>query len=199
MSLWPYLAVGAVLWWLVLQSGVHATLAGVALALAIPLRPTPGRPEAVDSPLHKLEHRLQPWVAFFIVPIFGVANAGVSFGLSSGTVLGPVPLGIALGLFLGKQIGVYAFASVAIRTGLADVPANATPLQCYGVSLLCGIGFTMSLFIGALAFTDRPDLVDATKIGVLSGSLLSAAAGWLVLRLAPRKSIRAQSRAASTM
>jgi NhaA family Na+:H+ antiporter len=183
-SLWPYLAVGAVLWWLVLQSGVHATLAGVALALAIPLRPTPGRPEAVDSPLHKLEHRLQPWVAFLIVPIFGVANAGVSFdGLSSDTVLGPVPLGIALGLFLGKQIGVYAFASVAIRTGLADVPANATRLQCYGVSLLCGIGFTMSLFIGALAFADRPDLVDATKIGVLSGSLLSAAAGWLVLRL----------------
>ena len=180
----PYLLLGAALWFFVLRSGVHATLAGVALALTIPLRPTPGRPEAVDSPLHVLEHGIQPWVAFLIVPIFGFANAGVALtGLSADAVLGPVPLGIALGLFVGKQIGVYGFVELALRLRLADVPANATRVQCYGVALLCGIGFTMSLFIGALAFADGPDLADATKIGVLVGSSLSAVAGFLVLRL----------------
>ncbi|HEX2136077.1 MAG TPA: Na+/H+ antiporter NhaA, partial [Microvirga sp.] len=148
--------------------------------------PTPGRPEAPDSPLHVLEHALQPWVAYLIVPIFGFANAGVALGgLSPEVIFGPVPLGIALGLFLGKQIGVYAFTAAAIRLRLADVPANATRMQCYGVALLCGIGFTMSLFIGALAFPDAPELSDATKIGVLAGSVLSAVAGLVVLRLAP--------------
>jgi NhaA family Na+:H+ antiporter len=120
--------------------------------------------------------------------VFGFANAGVSFaGLSPSVLLQPVPLGIALGLFVGKQIGVYAFSTLAIRVGLADVPAGATRLQCYGVALLCGIGFTMSLFIGNLAFPTQPELIDATKIGVLAGSLLSAVVGYLLLRVAPRE------------
>ncbi len=183
--LWPYLAIGVALWAAVLHSGVHATLAGVALALTIPLRAAPARPDAADSPLHGLEHALQPWVAFLIVPVFGFANAGVSFaGMSASALLGPVPLGIALGLFVGKQVGVFAFAWAAIRADLADLPAHATWLQLYGVSLLCGIGFTMSLFIGLLAFPASTELQDATKIGVLAGSLLSALAGALLLRIA---------------
>lgn len=187
-ALTPYLVIGALLWFFVLKSGIHATLAGVALALTIPLQAEPKKTRAEDSPLHRLEHALQPWVAYAIVPIFGFANAGVSLaGLSADTLLSPLPLGIALGLFLGKQVGVYGFALMAVRTGLADMPAGASRAQCYGVALLCGIGFTMSLFIGALAFPDRPDLSDATKIGVLSGSLLSALAGWLVLRFAERE------------
>jgi NhaA family Na+:H+ antiporter len=187
-ALTPYLVLGAVLWFFVLKSGIHATLAGVALAMTIPLQAEPKKTRAEDAPLHRLEHALHPWVVYAIIPIFGFANAGVSFqGLSLDAVFAPLPLGIALGLFLGKQVGVYAFAELAIRLGLADVPAGATRLQCYGVALLCGIGFTMSLFIGALAFPDQPDLIDATKIGVLVGSLLSALAGFLLLRVAPRE------------
>jgi Na+:H+ antiporter, NhaA family len=183
--LWPYLLLGTVLWFFVLRSGVHATLAGVALAIAIPIRLTPGQPEAVDSPLHRLEHALHPWITFAVVPIFGFANAGVSFsGLSLSTFLAPVPLGIALGLFVGKQLGVFGFAFVAIRARWVDLPANATWPQLYGVSLLCGIGFTMSLFIGLLAFPSSPELQDATKIGVLAGSVMSGLAGALLLRLA---------------
>jgi NhaA family Na+:H+ antiporter len=190
-ALAPYLATGALLWFFVLQSGIHATLAGVALAMTIPLHARPKETRAEDAPLHRLEHALQPWVAYAIIPIFGFANAGVSFdGLSVDAILAPLPLGIALGLFLGKQIGVYAFTSAAIRLGLADVPAGATRLQCYGVALLCGIGFTMSLFIGALAFPGQPELIDATKIGVLAGSLLSAVAGFLILRVARREQIQ---------
>ncbi|HEV2557792.1 MAG TPA: Na+/H+ antiporter NhaA [Microvirga sp.] len=200
-SLWPYLLGGAVLWLFVLQSGVHATLAGVMLALTIPLRATPARPESAHSPLHRLEHGLQPWVAYLIVPVFGFANAGVSFaGLSPAILLTPVPLGIALGLFVGKQVGVFAFAWAAIRLRLADLPAGATWAQLYGVATLCGVGFTMSLFIGALAFPDRPDIVDAVKIGVLSGSALSAIAGLVVLLVAKPEPVPAQSRpAAATM
>jgi NhaA family Na+:H+ antiporter len=197
-ALTPYLAIGALLWFFVLKSGIHATLAGVALAMTIPLQAEPKKTRAEDSPLHTLEHALQPWVAYAIIPIFGFANAGVSFeGLAVDAVFAPLPLGVALGLFLGKQIGVYAFSELAIRLGLADVPARATRLQCYGVALLCGIGFTMSLFIGALAFPTRPDLIDATKIGVLTGSFLSAMAGFLVLRFAPRE--RLQARPATSM
>ncbi|MGO4572210.1 Na+/H+ antiporter NhaA [Microvirga sp. 2TAF3] len=197
-ALMPYLAIGALLWFFVLKSGIHATLAGVVLALTIPLGPHPKKTRAETSPLHRLEHALHPWVAFAIIPIFGFANAGVSFvELSLNSLLAPLPLGIALGLLLGKQIGVLAFSEIAIRLNLADVPANATRLQCYGVALLCGIGFTMSLFIGALAFPDKSNLNDATKIGVLAGSVMSALAGWLVLRFAPRE--QPQSRAASSM
>ncbi|WP_313623632.1 Na+/H+ antiporter NhaA [Achromobacter sp.] len=178
----PYLLLGAVLWYFVLKSGVHATLAGVALALTIPLRRQhQGGPHA-HSPLHALEHALHKPVALLIVPVFGFANAGVSFaGLGLATLAQPVPLGVALGLFVGKQLGVFGFAWLAIKTGVATLPRHATWIQLYGVALLCGIGFTMSLFIGALAFTDAAT-VDATKIGVLTGSLASAVVGFLMLR-----------------
>jgi NhaA family Na+:H+ antiporter len=169
----------------VLKSGVHATLAGVALALTIPLRPSPGRPDDPASPLHILEHALHPWVAYLIVPVFGFANAGVSLsGMSWAAVLAPLPLGIAAGLFVGKQIGVFLTTWAAVKLDWADCPEDASLAQVYGVSLLCGIGFTMSLFIGLLAFPTAPDLQDEVKIGVLTGSLLSALVGALVLRLA---------------
>jgi NhaA family Na+:H+ antiporter len=177
-----YIALGALLWLLVLKSGVHATLAGVALAMTIPLRPSPGRPDDPTSPLHIMEHALQPWVAFAIVPIFGFANAGVSLAwFQLAGLLSPVPLGIAAGLFVGKQIGVFLTTWAVVRLGYADCPENASWPQVYGVSMLCGVGFTMSLFIGLLAFPDSAALQDQVKIGVLAGSLLSAAAGALVL------------------
>ncbi|WP_395757148.1 Na+/H+ antiporter NhaA [Achromobacter sp. EB05] len=182
LRLAPYLLIGAVLWYFVLKSGVHATLAGVALALTIPLRPRNQGRAGEHSPLHSLEHALHKPVALLIVPLFGFANAGVSFaGMGLSSLAQPVPLGVALGLFLGKQLGVFGFAWLAIRTGLASLPRHASFTQLYGVALLCGIGFTMSLFIGALAFSD-PAAVDATKIGVLTGSLASAVAGFLLLR-----------------
>ncbi|UTP39900.1 Na+/H+ antiporter NhaA [Phenylobacterium sp. LH3H17] len=190
----PYLALGAVLWWLVLKSGVHATLAGVALALTIPMRATPAAPEARDSALHRLEHAIAPWVAFLVVPIFGFANAGVSFaGMSLSALAAPVPLGVAAGLFLGKQIGVFAASWIVVRLNLADLPAHATWRQVYGVSLLCGIGFTMSLFIGLLAFK-APELQDAVKLGVLAGSGLAGLAGSAVLAGAKREQTPTASR-----
>ncbi|MDX2237048.1 MAG: Na+/H+ antiporter NhaA [Hyphomonadaceae bacterium] len=179
-ALWPYLLIGVVLWTFVYMSGVHATLAGVLLAFTIPM----GR-DAQDqhTPLHRLEHGVSPWVAFAIVPIFGFANAGVSLaGITPQALLDPVPLGVAAGLFIGKQIGVFGAAWAAIKLNIADAPAFATTRQLYGVSLLCGIGFTMSLFIGLLAFDQSPALQDETKIGVLVGSLLSALSAALVLR-----------------
>ena len=181
----PYLAVGAVLWYFVLQSGIHATLAGVALAFMIPLKASPGRPDDPTSPLHILEHALHPWVAYAVVPIFGFANAGVSLsGFSWGTLVQPLPLGIAAGLFVGKQVGVFLSTWVAVKLNLADRPEDATWPQVYGVSLLCGIGFTMSLFIGLLAFPTSPELQDAVKVGVLFGSVLCAVVGTVVLLLA---------------
>jgi len=182
MRLWPYLLLAAALWYAVLLSGVHATIAGVLAAIAIPIKMTPGAPDAADSPLHRLEHALQSWVAYGIVPLFGFANAGVSLaGVDVAQLLAPLPLGVGLGLFLGKQIGIFASIRLAVAAGIGDRPAGATWLQVYGVSLLCGIGFTMSLFIGGLAFSD-PDLVDEAKIGILGGSLLSAIAGFALLR-----------------
>ena len=183
-----YLVIGAVLWFFVLKSGIHATLAGVALALTIPLGGHGTESDEPEhSPLHTLEHRLHPWSSYVIVPVFGFANAGVSIaGMSPSLLLTPVPLGIMLGLFLGKQIGVFGFAWLAVRLGLGTMPAKATWAQLYGVSLLCGIGFTMSLFIGALAFEKAPALAAATKIGVLAGSALSAMIGYAVLHLAGR-------------
>ena len=159
----------------------HATLAGVALA--IPLRPQNQGAPAAHSPLRiALEHALHKPVALLIVPIFGFANAGVSFaGMGLDSLAQPVPLGVALGLFLGKQLGVFGFAWLAIKAGVATLPRHASYAQLYGVALLCGIGFTMSLFIGALAFTD-PAAVDATKLGVLTGSLASAIVGFALLR-----------------
>lgn len=189
----PYLLLGVALWVFTLKSGVHATLAGVALALTIPLTPSPAKPDDASSPLHRLEHGLHPYVAFLVIPIFGFANAGVSFaGLGLSTLAAPVPFGIMLGLFLGKQIGVFGFSWLAIRTGFADLPARASWAQFYGIALLCGIGFTMSLFIGLLAFPDSEALQSQTKIGVIAGSLLSGIGGWLLLRLAQPEAVHNQ-------
>jgi NhaA family Na+:H+ antiporter len=188
-SLVPYLALGAVLWFLVLKSGIHATLAGVILALTIPILRTPGAPEASAdvSPLHRLEHGLATPVAFFVVPVFGFANAGVSFaGFTPAALADPLTLGVAAGLFLGKLVGVFGAVVLLVRTGLVDLPAGASWAQTAGVSLLCGIGFTMSLFIGLLAFDD-PVLQDKVKIGILAGSLVSGVAGYLVLSRAKRE------------
>ncbi|MCF4126614.1 Na+/H+ antiporter NhaA [Methylobacterium sp. SyP6R] len=193
--LWPYLLLGVVLWVFVLKSGIHATIAGVLLALTIPLRLSVGKPDDPTSPLHILEHAIHPWSAFLILPIFGFANAGVSLaGFKPAMLLDPVTLGVALGLFLGKQLGVFGFVLGVVRLGWAQRPARATWLQIYGVALLCGVGFTMSLFIGLLAFASSPELEAETKIGVLAGSLLCMAAGALVLRLAPPAPAPAQSR-----
>ena len=179
-----YLALGIVLWVLVLKSGVHATLAGVALAMTLPIHIRGPQSASREAPLVRLEHGLQPWVAFLVVPIFGFANAGVSFkGITPSALMAAVPLGIALGLFVGKQVGIFAFAWGAIRSKIAVMPANATTTQLYGVALLCGIGFTMSLFIGLLAFQSSPALQDSVKLGVLCGSFLSAIAGALLLAI----------------
>jgi len=186
LRLWPYLLLGALLWYFVLLSGVHATIAGVLLAIMIPVVKTPGAPDAPNSPLHKLEHAITPWVAYLIVPVFGFANAGVSLaGMGLAEVLAPLPLGIAAGLFVGKQVGIFGAVWLAVKFGLATKLSGATWLQIYAVSLLCGIGFTMSLFIGALAFPGRPELIEEAKLGVVMGSLLSALAGYIILRIAP--------------
>ena len=184
--LWVYLILAVLLWYAVLLSGVHATVAGVLAASTIPVVRTPGAPDSAESPLHRLEHGIAPWVAFLIVPLFGFANAGVSLqGIGLAEIFAPLPLGIAAGLFLGKQVGIFGAVWLLVRLGLAGRLQGATWLQVYGVSLLCGIGFTMSLFIGALAFPERPLLIDEAKIGVLLGSFLSAVTGYLVLRFAP--------------
>jgi NhaA family Na+:H+ antiporter len=184
--LWPYLIGAGLLWYAVLLSGVHPTVAGVLAAVTIPVVATPGAPDSSESPLHRLEHGLSPWVAFLIVPLFGFANAGVSLaGVGLERLLAPLPLGIAAGLFLGKQIGIFGAVWLTIRFGLASAPRGATWLQLWGVAMLCGIGFTMSLFIGALAFPGDPARVEEAKLGILAGSFLSALGGYLVLRLAP--------------
>jgi NhaA family Na+:H+ antiporter len=183
---WVYLAGAALLWCFIFLSGVHATIAGVLAAAAIPLVRTPGAPDAPHSPLHRLEHGLSPWVAFLILPLFGFANAGVALG-GPGAWLAPLPLGIAIGLFAGKQAGIFGAVRLSVRFGWAGRPRGATWLQIYGIALLCGIGFTMSLFIGALAFPDRPALAEQARIGILLGSFLSAVTGYLVLRLAPAR------------
>jgi len=188
-ALWPYLVLGAVLWVLVFASGVHATLAGVILALTIPLKLTPGTPEAAhaESPLHRLEHKLHKPVAFVIVPIFGFANAGVSFvGVSLSVLTEPLTMGVAAGLLLGKLVGVLGTVALLVRLNLADLPAHASWAQMTGVALLCGIGFTMSLFIGLLAFND-PGVQDHVKIGILVGSLTSGILGAISLRVAGRR------------
>jgi NhaA family Na+:H+ antiporter len=185
--LWPYLALGLVLWLFVLRSGVHATVAGVLLALAIPIGAKAGAADdAAPSPLHRLEHALHAPVAFIVVPIFGFANAGVSFaGVGGSALTEPPTLGIALGLLCGKFAGVFGATALTIRLGLATMPFRATWPHLLGVSLLCGIGFTMSLFIGLLAFSAAPHLQEEMKIGILGGSLLSGLLGFLVLRACP--------------
>ncbi|WP_022681816.1 Na+/H+ antiporter NhaA [Sphingobium bisphenolivorans] len=185
-SLWPYLLIGGGVWFCVLQSGIHATLAGVAVALTVPLRKTPGAPDDAHSPLYRLEHGLHPWIAYAIVPLFGFANAGVSLsGFTLPDLAAPVPLGIALGLFAGKQLGIFSTIWLLSRLGWAERPAHSSWPQVYGVALLCGIGFTMSLFISGLAFAAHPHEGDAAKLGILLGSLVSAVAGFIVLRVVP--------------
>lgn len=175
-ALWPYVLLAALLWAAILQSGIHATVAGVLAALFVPLGGTDDEP----APLERLEHGLGPWVSYGIVPLFGFANAGVRFG--DAPLWAPVPLGVGLGLFLGKQLGVFGAMRGAVALGLADKPDGAGWAQLYGVALLAGIGFTMSLFIGGLAFGD-PAMIEEVKIGVLAGSLASALLGFVVLRL----------------
>lgn len=177
MRVWAYALVGAFVWLCVLKSGVHATLAGVATALAVPLTDIRGR----EGPLENVEHRLAPWVSFVILPIFAFANAGISFsGISVRDFTSPIPLGIALGLMIGKPLGIYGFARAAIRSGAGAKPDGATEMQLFGTAILGGIGFTMSLFIGMLAFPD-PQTSAHVKLGVLTGSLVSAILGYIVL------------------
>ena len=184
----PTLLLGVVLWVLVLKSGVHATLAGVVTAFCVPLVDKWGK-----SPLHGLEHALTPYVAFFIVPVFAFANAGVVLeGLSLADLLAPLPLGIALGLVVGKQIGVFGITFAMVKLGLARLPHGANWLHIYGVSCLAGIGFTMSLFIGSLSFAD-PEMVNAVRLGVLSGSAISAILGFAALLYAARPERRPQA------
>ena len=174
-----YILIGIAVWVCVLKSGIHATLAGVAVAFCIPL----GRGRSGDeSPLKALEHALHPWVAFGILPVFAFANAGVSLsGLSFTDLLAPVPLGIAAGLFIGKQVGVFGCVAAAVRFGWCRLPSGVTWMHLYGVALLTGIGFTMSLFIGTLAFEDAGFAAEI-RIGVICGSLLSAGLGFCILR-----------------
>jgi len=183
-----YLVGGVLLWFFMLQSGVHATLAGVALALTIPLRG--GGDSAVsDAPLHRLEHSLHPWVAFLVLPVFGFANAGVSWsGVSLADLAGPVPLGIAAGLLLGKPLGIVGFSWLAARFGLVQLPREVSWQRLLGLSFICGIGFTMSLFIGALGFAEAPVLAEQAKMGVLLGSALSGIAGVGLLLAFPQPS-----------
>jgi Na+:H+ antiporter, NhaA family len=189
-SLWPYLAAGLVLWWAVFQSGVHATLAGVLLAMTIPLQ---AKSFDEHGPLKSLEHALHGPTAFVIVPIFGFANAGVSLaGVTGEVLLESVPLGVAAGLFAGKLLGVFGAGALLKLLRISSLPQGATWLQLFGVSMLCGIGFTMSLFIGMLAFDD-PHLQDRAKLGVIMGSALAGIGGYLLLRLAPRGSGAAET------
>ncbi|MBO9671244.1 MAG: Na+/H+ antiporter NhaA [Sphingobium sp.] len=182
-ALWPYLLLALALWYGVLLSGVHATIAGVLAALAIPL----GADEA-RSPLHRLEHGLHPWSAYLVVPLFGFANAGIAIeGDIVRQLAAPLPLAIALGLFVGKQIGIFGGIWASVKLGFAAMPRGATWPQLYGLALLCGIGFTMSLFIGGLAFPGAPELAEEAKAGILAGSLLSAIAGLVLLRVARRR------------
>ena len=180
----PYLIIGLFLWYFTYKSGVHATIAGVLLACCIPHR----KKENDFSLLVKIEHLISPYVAYFIMPLFAFANAGVSLkGLSFASLLNPVPLGILLGLFVGKQFGVFAFSYAAIKLGLAKMPNNSNWISFYGVGVLTGIGFTMSLFVGNLAFVENTQYMDGFKIGVLSGSLLSTIFGFFLLYVSPKK------------
>lgn len=175
----PYLIGFALLWYAMLASGIHATIAGVLAALTVPL----GLGEA-RSPLKRLEHAIHPWVMFGIMPLFGLASAGVHVG-SLNEIMQPLPLAIIAGLFLGKQLGVFGAIWLAIRWKVAPLPLNASWSELYGASVLCGIGFTMSLFIGLLAFANSPELQDAVKVGILAGSLIAALGGAALLMAAP--------------
>ena len=180
----PYLIIGLFMWYFTYKSGIHATIAGVLLATTIPHR----LKDRDFSLLVKIEHAISPYVAFMIMPLFAFANAGVNLeGLSLSSLLAPVPLGILSGLFFGKQIGVLLFSYVSIKLKFAEAPNNSNWLSIYGVSVLTGIGFTMSLFVGNLAFADNTQYIDGVKIGVLTGSLLSTVFGYVLLLMSARK------------
>ncbi|MEO1729847.1 MAG: Na+/H+ antiporter NhaA [Pseudomonadota bacterium] len=176
---WPYILLALLLWYCVLNTGVHATIAGVLAAFTIPLKRKDG-----NSMLERLEHGLAPWSSYLIVPVFGFANAGVAFeGMGIEALLDPLPVAVAAGLFLGKQTGIFATVFLADKTGFAPRPAGASWPEIWGVSILCGIGFTMSLFIGELAFPAFPILKEEAKIGILMGSAISAVVGYIMLRM----------------
>jgi len=177
--LWPFLAGFLLLWVLVLASGVHPTISGVLAALTIPLGDGDG-----NSPLKRLEHAIHPLVMFAVVPVFGFVSAGVALG-GVGQLAQPLPLAILAGLFIGKQLGIFGAIWIAVRSGMARRSPGTSWRHLYGAAILCGIGFTMSLFIGALAFPGQAALVDQAKLGTLAGSLLSALAGYAMLRFAP--------------
>jgi NhaA family Na+:H+ antiporter len=180
----PYLIIGIFMWFFTYKSGIHATIAGVLLATTIPHRIK----DKDFSLLIKIEHAISPYVAFMIMPLFAFANAGVSLeGLSFSSLGMPVPLGILVGLFIGKQVGVMFFSFFAVKLGVAQMPDNSTWLSLYGVSVLTGIGFTMSLFVGNLAFADNIQYIEGVKIGVLAGSLLSTVFGYFLLSIASKK------------
>ena len=180
----PYLLLGLILWFFTYESGVHATISGVLLATVIPHR----KKERDFSLLTKIEHGISPYVAFGIMPLFALANAGVSFdGINFSSLLEPVPLGILVGLFIGKQLGVFIFSYISIKLKIAQMPNNSNWLNFYGVGILTGIGFTMSLFVGNLAFVENVDYIDGVKIGVLSGSLLSTIFGYFLLLFTSKK------------
>lgn len=179
----PALLLGAIMWYFVLKSGVHATLAGVVTAFCIPLKDKWGK-----SPLHSLENGLTPYVLYLIIPIFAFANAGVVLkGMTFNDLLAPLPLGIALGLIVGKQVGVFGLTMLMVKTGIAKMPHGATALHIYGISCLAGVGFTMSLFIGGLSFADA-GMMNQVRLGVLSGSIVSGILGYSALMLASRQS-----------
>ncbi len=181
-SLTPYVLLGVFMWVCVLKSGVHATLAGVLIAMAVPLKAGDAK-----SPLKRAEHGLHPWVSFLVLPIFAFANAGVSLaGISAEQLFAPIPLGIAFGLFFGKQIGVMFASLVAVKFGIANLPKGVTWKQVYGLACLTGVGFTMSLFIGSLAFAS-PETMNDVRLGVLMGSIASGVLGYVLLRLAGEK------------
>lgn len=177
--LWPFMLGFAVLWLLVLASGIHATIAGIVAAMTVPL----ASGEA-HSPLKHLEHALHPWVVFGIVPLFGIVSAGVYLGDGVHILLNPISVAVLLGLFVGKQIGIFASIRLAVHTGFCPKPDGVSWPQIYAGAVLCGVGFTMSLFIGALAFPSQLEMIDAAKVGTLAGSLLSALIGCLALRIA---------------
>ena len=180
----PYLFIGIILWFFTYKSGIHSTISGVLLAISIPHRNN----DKDFSLLLKLEHVLSPYVAFIIMPLFALSNAGVSLkGITIDSIMTPVPLGIMCGLFFGKQIGVFLFSYLSVKLKFAEMPSNSNWIKLYGVGVLTGIGFTMSLFVGNLAFIENNQYMDGVKIGVLTGSLLSTFAGYFLLLLVTTK------------
>jgi NhaA family Na+:H+ antiporter len=179
----PFILLGAVMWFMVLKSGIHPTIAGVVLAFTIPIKDRFGK-----SPLHSLEHGLHPYVIYFIAPVFALANAGIDLsGIAVSDFVSPLPLGIAAGLFIGKQIGVFGTTWLLVKLGLARLPHGATWMMVWGMSMLAGIGFTMSLFIGSLSY-EGDSMMNMVRLGVMTGSIVAAIAGYLVLKLATRPS-----------